>query len=163
MSGGAIETAIAGLWLLATSQQLTLLGVSTQKTLCPLSPVGLQGDMEQGKKHCLGGELGGSSGEWKCGFCLYRGLIHNVLLLCVVFYLFLAVLGLHCCTGISLVAVSRHHSLVAVHGLLTAVASPVKGAQALGAWAQWLCLPGLVVVVHWLGWSEARGIFLDQG
>ena len=109
MSGGAVETAITGLWLLATSQQLTLLGVSTQKTLCPLSPVGLQGDMEQGKKHCLGGELGGSSGEWKCGFCLYHGLIH-VLLLSVVFYLFLAVLGLHCCTGISLVAVSRRAS-----------------------------------------------------
>ena len=123
MSGGAVETAITGLWLLATSQRLTLLGVSTQKTLCPLSPVGLQGDTEQGKKHCLGGELGDSSGEWKRGFCLYRGLIHNVLLLAVVFYLFSAVLGLHCCTGVSLVAVSRGHSLAAVHGLLTAVAS----------------------------------------
>lgn len=58
MSGGAVETAIMGLWLLATSQRLTLLGVSTQKTLCPLFPVGLQGDTEQGEKHCLGGELG---------------------------------------------------------------------------------------------------------
>ena len=38
-------------------------------------------------------------------------------------YLFLAVLGLRCCTGFSLVAVSGGCSLVAVHGLLIAVAS----------------------------------------
>ena len=34
----------------------------------------------------------------------------------------LAVLGLHCCMGFSLVAVSRGNSLVVIHGLLTAVA-----------------------------------------
>ena len=36
--------------------------------------------------------------------------------------LVLAVLGLHCCVGFSLVAVSRGNSLVAIHGLLTVVA-----------------------------------------
>ena len=42
-------------------------------------------------------------------------------------YLFLTVLGLHCCVGFSLVAVSGGYSLVAAHGLLTAVASFVAG------------------------------------
>ena len=41
------------------------------------------------------------------------------------FYLFLAVLGLCCCTGFSLVVVIGGCSLVAVHGLLIAVASLV--------------------------------------
>ena len=40
-------------------------------------------------------------------------------------------LGLHCCSGVSLVAVRRGSSLVAVLGLLFGVASLV-GAQALG-------------------------------
>ena len=35
----------------------------------------------------------------------------------------LTVLGLRCCSGFSLVAVSRGYSLVAVHGLLTEGAS----------------------------------------
>ena len=39
------------------------------------------------------------------------------------FYLFLAVLGLHCCSGFSLVVTSRGYSLVAVQGLLIVVAS----------------------------------------
>ena len=34
-------------------------------------------------------------------------------------------LGLHCCVGCSLVVVSGGYSLVAVHGLLTVVASLV--------------------------------------
>ena len=38
-------------------------------------------------------------------------------------YLFLVVLGLHCCVGSSLVAGSRGQLFVAVHRLLTAVAS----------------------------------------
>ena len=38
-------------------------------------------------------------------------------------YLFLAVLGLHCCADFSLVAVSRGYSLVEVCGLLTVAAS----------------------------------------
>ena len=38
-------------------------------------------------------------------------------------YLFLAVLGLHCCSGFPVVAASRGYSLAAVHGLLIAVVS----------------------------------------
>ena len=41
----------------------------------------------------------------------------------IYFILFLAVLGLYCCMGFSLVAVIRGYSLVAVHGLLIVVAS----------------------------------------
>jgi len=40
-------------------------------------------------------------------------------------YLFLAVLGLHCCTGFSQVVASRGHSSDVLHGLLLAVASSV--------------------------------------
>ena len=40
-------------------------------------------------------------------------------------YLFLTVLGFHCCLGFSLVAVSRRNSLVVVCSLLIAVASRV--------------------------------------
>ena len=47
------------------------------------------------------------------------------------FILVLAVLGLCCCVGFSLVAASRVYSLGAVHELLTAVASCCR-AQALG-------------------------------
>ena len=38
---------------------------------------------------------------------------------------FLAILGLHCCLGFSLVAASRGYSLVALCSLLTAMASLV--------------------------------------
>ena len=41
--------------------------------------------------------------------------------------------GLCCCMGFSLVAGSRGYSLVAVHGLLIAVASPVGRSWALGS------------------------------
>ena len=41
------------------------------------------------------------------------------------FFIFLAVLGLCCCTGFSLVVVSGGCSLVAVHGLLIVVTSLV--------------------------------------
>ena len=56
---------------------------------------------------------------------------------CYVFifiYLLLAVLGLCCCAGFSPVAASRGYSLVAVHGLLVAVASL---AVKLGLWSVW--------------------------
>ena len=46
------------------------------------------------------------------------------------FYLFVALLGVHCCVGFPLVVGSRGYSLVVVHGLLFAVAS--CGAWALG-------------------------------
>lgn len=56
------------------------------------------------------------------------------------YYLFSAVLGLRCCAGFARVAVSRGSYLIVVHGLLTAVASPVVGSSAcglqqLGTWA----------------------------
>ena len=49
-------------------------------------------------------------------------------------WLFLAVLGLRCCVGFPLVAVSGGCSPVVVHGLLTAVASLVgrTGSRACG-------------------------------
>ena len=40
-------------------------------------------------------------------------------------YLFLVALDLHCCVGFSVIAASGGYSLVAVCGLLIAVASPV--------------------------------------
>ena len=40
-------------------------------------------------------------------------------------YLFMAVLGLCCCVGFSLVAVSKSYSLVGLRGFLTVVASLV--------------------------------------
>ena len=40
-------------------------------------------------------------------------------------YLFIIVLGLHCCTGFPLVMASRGYSLVVVHWLLIAVVSLV--------------------------------------
>ena len=48
----------------------------------------------------------------------------------IIFFIYLAVLGLRWCTGFSLVAASRGCSLVAVCGLLIAVASFVVGARA---------------------------------
>ena len=53
-----------------------------------------------------------------------------------------ALLGPCCCTGFALVAVSGAHSLVAVHGLLLATASPVTGCSSGRAWAQQLWTPG---------------------
>ena len=50
----------------------------------------------------------------------------------LIYYLFLAVLGLCCCTGISLVVVSRGYSPVVVCGLLIAAASLGFRAQAAG-------------------------------
>ena len=45
----------------------------------------------------------------------------------------MALLGLHCCLGFSLVVESRGYSLVVVHGLLIAVTSVVleRGSRAL--------------------------------
>ena len=64
-------------------------------------------------------------------------------------YLFLAVLGLHSCVDFSLVVMRRGPSLVAVQGLLTAVASLVEEPRALGcegfscgSWTQELQLLG---------------------
>ena len=65
-------------------------------------------------------------------------------------------LGLHCCTGFSLVSLGGSCSLAAVRGLLIVVASLVAEHRLLGAWAS-------VVVAHVLSCPEACGIFFDQG
>ena len=57
--------------------------------------------------------------------------------------LFLAVLGLHCCMGFSLVVKSRGYSLVVVHGLLIVRASLVAEHGLQGAWASVTAAHGL--------------------
>ena len=53
---------------------------------------------------------------------------------------FFTVLGLHCCTGFSLVVVSRGYSLVVVLGLLIAMDSPLAQSMGcLGTWASVSC------------------------
>ena len=69
-------------------------------------------------------------------------------------YLFVAVLGLHCCVGFPLDAVSRGRSLVAVPGLLIAMASLLV---APGLWST-----GSIVVAHRLSCSVPCRILLDE-
>ena len=52
--------------------------------------------------------------------------------------------------GFALLVVSGAHSLVAVHGLLLAAASPVTGCSSGRAWAQQLWTPGCAAQVQWL-------------
>ena len=83
-------------------------------------------------------------------------------------YLFLAVLGLHCCVGFSLVAVSKGKSLVVVCRLLIVAASLVRKHRLQGAWASEAAVPGLqssgsIVVVNGLNRSLVYGISLHQG
>ena len=56
--------------------------------------------------------------------------------------IYLAVLGLFCCMGLSLVAVSRGHSLVVVLGLVISVASPVAEHGLKGTQASVVVVPG---------------------
>ena len=60
-------------------------------------------------------------------------------------YLFLAVLGLHCWSGFSLVAASGGYSLVVACRLLIAVVSPVAEhrLQGMVAWASGVAASGL--------------------
>ena len=87
----------------------------------------------------------------------------------LLFYLFLAVLGLCCCIGFSLVVASRGCSLVTVQRLLSAVASLAAEPRFQGAQFQfsscgsWSLEHSSIVGVHGLSCSEACGIFLDQG
>ena len=80
----------------------------------------------------------------------------------------MAVLGLHCCLGFSLVSVSGACSLVEVHRLLVTMASLVAEKRALGnvgsigAFSGLLSI-GSITVGHRLSCSEACGILLDQG
>ena len=58
-------------------------------------------------------------------------------------YLFLAVLGLHCCTGFSQVVASGGHSSDVLHGLLLAVASLAAEHRRQGVQASVVAAPGL--------------------
>ena len=60
----------------------------------------------------------------------------------------MAVLGLHCCTGFSLVVVSRGYTVVAVSRLLIAVASLVAEHELSGTWASVLAAHGLRALEH---------------
>ena len=69
--------------------------------------------------------------------------------------IFLAALGLHCCSDLSLIAVSGGCSLVVARRLLFAVTSLVV--------AHSLQSTGSVVVIHRLSFPSICGIFPDQG
>ena len=71
----------------------------------------------------------------------------------VFIYLVLAVLGLPCCTGFSLVSESRGYSRVAVIGLHIAVASLVVERRLSGVWAS-------VAVAHGLSSCSPRALEL---
>ena len=80
------------------------------------------------------------------------------------YLLFLAVLGLGCCVGFSLVAVSRGYSLVVEHGLLIAVASLLlRNVFSRACRLQQLWHTGSVVVAQGLSCSTAHGLFPNQG
>ena len=75
-------------------------------------------------------------------------------------------LGLHCCSGFSLIAESRGYSLGAMCGLLIAVASLVVEHRLYGTSASVAAVPGLqsagsIVVAHRFSCPTACGIFLD--
>ena len=88
-------------------------------------------------------------------------------------YLFLAVLGLNCCVGFYLVAVSLGYSAGAQ--VLIVVPSLVQSTGSRAVWLQWLQHAGLAVmaprlqrtgsaaVAHGLSCSVACGILPDQG
>ena len=91
------------------------------------------------------------------------------------YYLFLALLGLRCCAGFSLVVASGGNFLVAVCRLLIAVASLVAEQRLWGSWASVVAAHGLSSwgsqtlehrlssAVHGLSCSAACGIFPDRG
>ena len=77
------------------------------------------------------------------------GCMFSILLVCIhffknfIYFLFSVVLGLCCCTGFSLAAVNWGYSLVEVHRLLIAVASPIDEQGLCGALASVIVAPGL--------------------
>ena len=101
--------------------------------------------------------------------------LSNILKINLFIYLFLAALGLRCCTQAFSSCGERGLLFVAVHGFLIAVVSLVveHGCQAQRLQqlqhtgsvvvAHGLQSTGLVVVAHGLSCSTACGIFLDQG
>ena len=93
----------------------------------------------------------------------------------IILFFFLAVLGLHCCAGFSLIAVSGGYSPVVVRGRLLAVACLVVGHRLWGVQASVAAVQrlnsssssklqstGSVVMAHGLSCSAACGIFPDQ-
>ena len=74
-------------------------------------------------------------------------------------YLLLAVLGLHCCSGFSLVVASRRYSLAALCGFLPAVAC----CRCTGSKAHTLQQLWILGSRAQLNSSVACGIFPDQG
>ena len=78
-------------------------------------------------------------------FCGWLAQVPFSFLKCYIFILFLAMLGLCCCVGLSLVAVC---------GLLIVMASLAAAPRLLST--------GSVVVAHGLSCSTSCGIFLDQ-
>ena len=81
-------------------------------------------DWTELKKVCTLWPSDSSSRNLFCKYTLMHGKLQFVF---VFFNLFLATLGLHCCLGFFLVVASGSHSLLAVCGLLVAVASLVSG------------------------------------
>ena len=75
-------------------------------------------------------------------------------------YLFLAVLHLHCCVDFSLVVASGGYSLLAMYGLLIAVASLVR-AKSLGHVGFHSCSSGGLECTLGLSCSVECKIFLD--
>ena len=78
-------------------------------------------------------------------------------------YLFLAVLGLRCCVGVSPAAVSGDYSLGVVGGRLVAVASPVVENRFKAQRPQQLQHMGSVIPARGFSCSEACGIFRHHG
>ena len=70
----------------------------------------------------------GAWAEWAVSVTVLPLTVSSFLL----YFLSLAVLGLRCCSGFSLVVVSRSYSLVAVQGLLISMASLVAAHERNG-------------------------------
>ena len=106
---------------------------------------------------------------------LVKPFLSYILFYFILFYLFLAVLGLRCCTQVFSSCSERGLLFVGVRGLLIAVASLVvehrfQVHQPQQLWltgsivvAHGLQSSGSVVVAHGVSCSAACGIFLDQG
>ena len=114
------------------------------------------------------GKAGSNGAEGICGGQSMGSLEHLYFKIILFLYLFLPVLGLSCYRSFSLVVASGDYSLVAVSGLLTVGGFSCCRVQALGVWASVVSAAelqrtGSVFVMHRLGCSSARGIFLDQG
>ena len=79
-------------------------------------------------------------------------------------YLFSAMPGLHCCSGFSLLQQAGTALHLQYAGFLPwCLLLRRTGVSSCSTWAQQLQLPDSVVTAHGLSWSEACGIFPDQG